>query len=133
MKKNFTIVDYVAIEFQGVYLDIHNNYELLSVCYDRSISKATIIWAPFDNNNGDLKSLSLYFLDVSAFHCNLSDKEDGSVLRFAGYVSDDEFGVTSDSFIPEEEAVNEKAIIFSFEDKSSISVKCTEVILSEID
>lgn len=126
MKKNFKIVDYIAIETDNRYFDLHNDAELKSYHVDYEKAKCVLTWQIASPGIKETR-LEISFLDILLLNSHMNYSKENGTLLFAGYVTSEDFGVVVDRFIPEEESNDDDHVIFAFDDGSNISIKCAEM------
>lgn len=134
MKTNFKIISFTEIEFNGIELDLHNNFDFIianTEISDKRISlhfrKSTGDWAI------DTKCHNLYFIFdnynfLKQIDANPEFKEDDSCL--SGITFFDKDFREEDYGLIEREVPNENDdIIFSFESERVIRVNCETLTL----
>lgn len=134
MKTNFKIISFTEIEFNGIELDLHNNFDFISVDTEVSANRISL---HFRRSTGDwainTKYNNLYFsFDNYNFFkqidANPEFREDDSCLSgitfFGNDFREDDYGLI------EREVPNENDdIIFSFESERVIRVNCETLTL----
>ena len=126
---NFEIEDNYAINYQGRHIDLHNNFELVSI---RNFNNQINI--EFIQSKGDwidekeLKGLLFEFKGISFKH--EQDGEIGSVDRqilgeLTYFPSDMRY--VNDSIVPQKSPTDHDDIIFFFENGYLIRINCEEI------
>lgn len=126
---NFEIEDNYAINYQGRHIDLHNNFELVSI---RNLNNQINI--EFIQSKGDwidekeLKGLLFEFKEISFKH--EQDGEIGSANRKTlgelTYFPSDMRDV-NDSIVPQKSPTDNDDIIFFFENGYLIRINCEEI------
>jgi hypothetical protein len=94
---NFTIAsDFIAVECEGVYHDLHNNLNFISISYDVLNRKVTLSWVKSTGDwvsTGCPNTLELEFSGVSLFKCKERDSgteyTEDDCLESLGFIHND--------------------------------------------
>lgn len=119
--ENFVIVDSGAIEYNGCYLDLHNNFDFTALTYDVSKRCVVLEWC---RNQGEwagkekYERLKLLFESVSIFTVrprnNAKPYSEDESLSYLGYLHPDDLELM-DGFLPPEQSCNDYHLVLGFE------------------
>lgn len=119
--KNFKIIDSIAIEFENDYLDLHSNFDFLSMLYNVENRTVELNWAKCSGEwakHEKYKNLQLVFnfVDIFCVHPRDSEKsfsEDDS-LSYIGYLNPNDLEVM-EGFLPPEQSKDDYHMVLGFE------------------
>lgn len=128
---NFEIEDNYAVNYQGRHIDLHNNFELVSI---RNLNDQIDI--EFIQSKGDwideneLKGLLFEFKGITFKYEQEgeADSVDWKILGELSYFPSNLRDV-NDSIVPQKIPKNDDDIIFFFENGKSIRINCKEIEL----
>jgi len=94
---NFSIAkDFIAVEIDGVYYDLHNNFDFIGLSYDLLNRRMELSWVKSKGtwvSEDSSDSLSLKFLGVSLFKCKERDSDvpysEDDCLSAMGFIHND--------------------------------------------
>lgn len=119
--ENFFIIGSVAIEYNGSYLDLHNNFDFTALSYEVSTRRVVLEW---NKNLGEwaraenYERLKLLFENVSIFciHPRNSSQpfSEDDCLSYIGYLHPDDIELM-EGFLPPEQSENNYHLVLSFE------------------
>lgn len=119
--ENFSIPDSVAIDFQGCYLDLHNNYDFSGLTYEVDSQRVTLKWSKSDGEWAEKEvysGLSLVFDSVSVFSVSPRASEqpfsEDNCLSYIGFLHPDDIDLM-DGFLPPENAGDTYHLVFGFD------------------
>lgn len=121
MNRNFKFSEFTKITFDGYTLDLHNDYNLSDISIDNIGRKCSMLWKSNQFCRTKISHIIIEFGNVSRLLYDVTFSEDYYVLKFAGYLSNKDFGA-SDHFVDEEDSTQEDHMILSFENGSSMSI-----------
>ena len=118
---NFSVADSVAIEYEGCYFDLHNNYDFTGLTYEVNSQRVILEWSKGESEWAEKEiysSLKLVFDFVSIF--NVTSRISGQpfsaddCLSYMGYLHPDDIDLM-DGFLPRENADESYHLVFGFE------------------
>lgn len=119
--ENFRMASSTVLEFDGVYIDLHSNYDFCGLSYDVSDKCVVLKWKRCSGlwAEGDIyKSVDLVFNSVQVFgvrpRCNDKPFSEDDSLGYMGYLHPDDIDVM-DGFLFPEQARGNYHLIFGFE------------------
>ena len=136
---NFNIdIDSIALDFNGKYLDLHNNFDFREFNYDITAQQVELKWTRSHENwaNETICGFKLVFRSVSFFKLRerditVSPKED-TCLSHIGFLSQDQRdnydSVTVLKFVTENDDLN-----VGFESGIALKINCNYVDLNVIN
>ena len=133
MKTNFDIENNIAVQFDGIHIDLHNNFVLHS-----KLVKGEIIFIEFERLNEDcvheneFKKLIFIHRNVTyEFYENGNNDqypEDENTLSVIGYFPESMRDI-NDGFMVREKPESKDDIIFIFQNDKTIRISCEEIEL----
>lgn len=125
MKRNFKIVDSIALVFGDFYLDIHNDYDVVNISI--SIRQNSLIEISFERlnerwvNKNNPNKLKLIFDQIKYL-----DYSENLLVNFSSTIEDigfkDKDDIDYDWIMSEDQSNIESNIFFRFEDGSYIKI-----------
>ncbi|MBU3057894.1 hypothetical protein [Pseudomonas indica] len=119
--ENFKIIDSIAIEYGGYYLDLHNNFNFVGLVYDVPRQRIELEW---NKNLGEwsrnerYEKIKLTFDAVSVFCVRARDQakpfSEDECLSYIGYLHPDDMDVM-DGFLPVGQSSDDYHVILGFE------------------
>lgn len=133
--ENFKIVDSIAIEFVGAYLDLHSNFDFINLAYNIDERVAELDWKKCSGEWAKLEQyskLKLIFKTVELFsvnprECKKPFSEDDS-LSYIGYLHPEDLSMM-EGFLPPEQADDNYHMILGFESGLAIKLYSESVLL----
>lgn len=133
MKANFKIIENIAVELDGRYIDLHNNFdfehlERASNGYRLLFKRTQGNWIRID----EFRQLTFEIANVNFEHFEKGDpkatKEDASCLRELTF-SPSKLRSMNDNIVPQTEPKKDDDILFIFEDGKVFRFGCERIEL----
>lgn len=129
MKKlNFSIVEAHAVEVDGLFLDLHNDFEFTGLSCDSELGRVSLFWERSREScvtKGAPARLSIVFDAVSLFKVNFVSGGHGALegrtLQFVGYLHPEDVE-TMNGCLDERESSDDFHIVFGFENGLSVKL-----------
>ncbi len=126
--ENFKVVDSIAIEIDGVYLDLHSNFDFIKLSYDigkRCVelewNKCSGEWAKAEKN----ERLKMVFKSVDVFRTHSRDSKkpfsEDACLSYIGFLHSDDLAIM-DGFLPAEDSDENYHMILGFESGFAVKI-----------
>lgn len=119
--ENFLVIDSVAIEYDGSYLDLHNNFDFTALTYEVSTRRVALEWRKNSGEwarNENYEKFKLLFENVSVFYVYTRNSSkpfsEDDCLSYIGYLHPDDVELM-EGFLPPEQSGNDYHLIFGFE------------------
>ena len=136
MKVNFDIIDNYALNFQGLHIDLHNNFDFVGLDYKVEQRELKLTWNKTNGEWVDKNELSQIILT----HCGVDylkiiEQDDKSILQDDNTLGEISFFPSTsreinDSIIPQQKPNELDDIIYSFENGQVIRIHCNRVELN---
>jgi len=133
--ENFKLIDSIGIELDGVYLDLHSNFDFVKLSYDIDGRCVEFDW---NKNAGDwahkeqFERLKLIFKSVDIFCVHPRDSEkpfsEDDCLSYIGYLHPDDLSLMN-GFLPPEQSEENYHMILGFESGLVVKIFSKSVVL----
>jgi hypothetical protein len=136
MKVNFDIIDNYALNFQGLHIDLHNNFDFVGFDYKVEQRELKLTWNKTNGEWVDIHELSQIILTHTGVdYLKIIEQDEKSILQDDNTLGEISFFPSTsreinDSIIPQEKPNEFDDIIYSFENGQVIRIHCDRVELS---
>jgi len=135
MKKNFLIEDNYAFILEGVHIDLHNNFDFISLIYSIEKNLITLNWKKAVGDwvkHDEFKNIRLIFKEILSFNLldNNSANQNSDTVSSVGYLHPDDIEFMG-GCLDEQESDETYHMIFIFEGGMKLKIFAEEVFLEE--
>ncbi|QDO85226.1 hypothetical protein FM037_20765 [Shewanella psychropiezotolerans] len=137
--ENFKIVDSIAIEFTGTFLDLHSNFDFVKLAYNIEERTVELDWKKCSGEWAKLeqyKKLKLVFKSVDIFRVNPRDSEkpfsEDDCLSYIGYLHPDDLNLM-EGFLPSEQSEDNYHMVLGFESGLVLKIYSELVLLVAVN
>ena len=133
--ENFKVVDSIAIEIVGTFLDLHSNFDFVKLEYNIEERIVELDWKKCSGEWAKLEQyerLKLIFKSVEIFSVNSRDSEkpftEDDSLSYIGYLHPDDLSLM-EGFLPPEQSEDNYHMILGFESGLVLKIYSESVLL----
>jgi len=136
MKVNFDIIDNYALNFQGLHIDLHNNFDFVGFDYKVDQREVKLTWNKTNGEWVDKNELSQIILTHTGVdYLKIIEQDENSILQDDNTLGEISFFPSTareinDSIIPQQKPNELDDILYSFENGQVIRIHCDRIKLS---